>query len=232
MDKIYGFKQKDVEKLIDYLGRKNERPLSRVFEEYAKDSGKSKGTVRNMYYALAKRSREDEAFAARFLGGKPIAVQAVSPFGEDEERRLVKEIVAGRKEGKSARRVINELAGSDAKKALRFQNKYRNVLKNKQGLLGEVSAELRAEGAPAESIGIKSHTRMISDVMLRRLQNEINALMERVSAKLKRENAFLRSRLGELEVENIRLKNILYGGDGGKKAEKFFSLEEKEKMLH
>ena len=89
MDKIYGFKQKDVEKLIDYLGRKNGQPLSRVFEEYAKDSGKSKGTVRNMYYALAKRSREDEAFAARFLGGKPIAVQTVSPFGEDEERRLV-----------------------------------------------------------------------------------------------------------------------------------------------
>lgn len=56
MDKIYGFKQKDVEKLIKYLDGKQGGSLSKAFEEFAAATGKSKGTVRNMYYAVAKKA--------------------------------------------------------------------------------------------------------------------------------------------------------------------------------
>ena len=230
MDKIYGFKQKDIEQLIERLENRKGRPLSRVFEEFANETGKSKGTVRNMYYALARKSREDENFTEKYLGGKPITVQKISEFAESEERELVKRVLLGRKEGKSARRIIRELADGDEKKALRFQNKYRNVLKRNQPLLGELSEEIRAEsGVSPETIGIRSNTKIVSDVMLRRLQNEINALIERISGKLKRENACLRSRLGELEVENMRLRNILYG-EG--KAARYFTKNEEEKLMH
>ena len=231
MDKIYGFKQKDIEQLIGRLENRKEKPLSRVFEEFAEQTGKSKGTVRNMYYALAKKSREDGAFADKYLGGKPISVQKIAEFKEGEERELIKKVLLGRKEGKSARRVIHELAEGDEKKALRFQNKYRNVLKHNQPLLGELSAEIRSEsGVSVEAIGVRSNTKMVSDVMLKRLQNEINALIDRISGKLKRENAYLRSRLGELEVENMRLKNVLYG-DGGKTA-RYFNNGGEEKLIH
>lgn len=233
MEKIYGFRQKDIEKLIEYLEGRKEKPLSRVFEEFAADTGKSKGTVRNMYYAMAKKSREDCAFADAYLGGKPISVQKIAEFKDGEERALIKKVLLGRKEGKSARRVINELAEGDPKKALRFQNKYRNVLKNKQPLIGELAAEIRAEsGVAVEPAGIKPRSKMVSDVMLKRLQDEINGLLDRVTGKLKQENSFLRARIGELEIENIRLKNILYGGDGGKKASRFFDKGAEEKILH
>ncbi len=230
-EKIYGFRQKDVAELIACLEKKREKPLSRVFEEFAEKTGKSKGTVRNMYYALAKKSREDRAFTDAYLHGEVIPVQKIAEFNEGEERELVKKVLLGRKEGKSARRVIRELAEGDEKKALRFQNKYRNVLKRNQPLLGELTAEIRAEsGVAAETIGMRSNSKIVSDVMLKRLQNEINALIERISGKLKRENAYLRSRIGALEVENMRLKNVLYG-DGGRAA-RFFENGDGEKILH
>ena len=68
--------------------------------------------------------------------------------------------------------------------------------------------------------------------MLRRLQNEINSLLDRVTGKLKQENAYLRERLGELEVENIRLKNVLYGGEDGKKAVSWFLNNKEKNMLN
>ena len=230
MDKIYGFKQKDVELLIKYLKDRQNASLSKVFARFAADTGKSKGTVRNMYYAIAKKSREDQEFADKYFNGKPVSVQKIAEFKEEEERELVKKILLGKKDGKSARRIIGELAGDD-KTALRYQNKYRNVLKNKQSLVGEIAAEIRAEsGVFVDPIGIRSNSRIVPDTMLKRLQSEINALLDRVTDKLKQENAYLRERLGELEVENIRLKNVLYGGEDGKKAVNWF-LKDKEKNI-
>ena len=233
MDKIYGFKQKDVEKLIKYLDGKQGGSLSKAFEEFAAATGKSKGTVRNMYYAVAKKSREDKSFAEKYFGGTPITVQKISEFKDEEERELVKKILLGKKEGKSARKIIGELSDGDEKTALRYQNKYRNVLKNKQPLVGEIAAEIRAEsGVFVDPVCIKSNNRLVPDTMLRRLQNEINSLLDRVTGKLKQENAYLRERLGELEVENIRLKNVLYGGEDGKKAVSWFLNNKEKNMLN
>lgn len=160
-------------------------------------------------------------------------MQKISEFKDEEERELVKKILLGKKEGKSARKIIGELSDGDEKTALRYQNKYRNVLKNKQPLVGEIAAEIRAEsGVFVDPVGIKSNTRLVPDTMLRRLQNEINSLLDRVTGKLKQENAYLRERLGELEVENIRLKNVLYGGEDGKKAVSWFLNNKEKNMLN
>lgn len=223
MEKIYGFKQKDVEELIKCLETKKDAPLISVFERFAAENGKSKGTVRNMYYALVRKSREDAEFTAEFLGGKPLSVQKISEFGEDEERSLVKKILLGKKDGRSARAVIGELAQGDAKVALRYQNKYRNVLKNKQSLVAELTAEIRREtGSVFDPFGLKKSERLVSDVQIKRLQDEINGLLARVTDKLKRENMYLKERLNQAEIENMRMKNMLYGGENKKKATEYF----------
>jgi len=131
MEKIYGFKQRDIVALLDFLGKREGEPLSRVFSAFAEKSGKSKGTVRNMYYAIARKSREDAEFADKYLGGKPFEVQKVAEFNDVEERDLVKKVLEGKRKGKSVRAVIATMSGGDEKLALRYQNKYRNIIKNK-----------------------------------------------------------------------------------------------------
>ena len=231
MDKIYGFKKQDVEKLIKYLEESQNKPLSSVFEEYANAYGKSKGTVRNMYYALARKSREDKEFTDKYLGGKEITVQKIAEFNQDEERELIKNVLEGKRKGKSVRAVINEMALGDNKLALRYQNKFRNVLKNKQSLTAEIAMELREEyGETTDVFGLKEKPR-VNEIQLRRLQREINGLLEKLTGKLKRENAYLKTRLSQVEVENMRLKNILYGTESGKNPANFFKKDAGENAL-
>lgn len=233
MEKIYGFKEKDVKELISYLEEREGESLSKVFAAFGERYGKSKGTVRNMYYALAKKSREDEDFAEKYLGGKPLAVQKIAEFDKDEERKLVKNIIDGKRKGKSVRAVINELAGGDQKLALRYQNKYRNVIKSKQSLTAEIVTEIHREnGGVYDPVGLRETRVPVSELQFKRLQKEINGLVDKLTGKLKKENMYLKSRLNEVEIENIRLKNVLYGGEGGKKAAAFFKNDIDKNILN
>lgn len=223
MDKIYGFKKQDVENLIKFLDKRSGQPLTKVFERYATLYGKSKGTVRNMYYALARKSREDQEFAQKYLGGKPISVQKIAEFNAEEEKTLIKRVLAGKKQGKSARAVINEMSLGDGKLALRYQNKYRNALKNKNGLFLQLVTELGEDKRIAEL------PKSTVDLRIKVLQSEINGLVERLTGKLKKENEYLRNCLIKLERENNRLKDALYGD--GKIAADFFSGSKNDKIL-
>jgi hypothetical protein len=67
MEKIYGYKEKDVIGLAEFLKKKGTLNLSETFVEYGRENGKAKGTVRNLYYALAKRSNFDKEFCQNTL---------------------------------------------------------------------------------------------------------------------------------------------------------------------
>ena len=123
MEKIYGYKSCDIEGLIECLKQNENAPLSKVFEIYADKTGKSKGTIRNLYYALVKASCQDEDFCQKYLGGNTLSVQKIAPFSDDEEYKLVKEILLECEQGKSVRSVILKMAGGDARLALRYQNR-------------------------------------------------------------------------------------------------------------
>jgi hypothetical protein len=76
MEKIYGYKEKDVFALANFIKEKGELPLSTLFERFGAINGKAKGTVRNLYYALAKKSNADKEFCQKYstvfdmLGGE------------------------------------------------------------------------------------------------------------------------------------------------------------------
>ena len=215
MEKPYGYKLQDMTDFAKFIagGGLRGRPLSESFKAYAKISGKAAGSVRNLYYALAKFSREDAEFTSAYLGGKAIKVDKGETFSE-EENAVVSRINEFRSRGVSVRRATMCLAGGDAKKALRYQNKYRNSLKclaeNPTGSDGEkpVAAE--------KVVGNK-------DFLLKRLKKEIDLLADRLSADLKKENAALIRQLAALKSENERLQRELYGNSG--QTLKYFATE-------
>lgn len=212
MEKIYGYKEKDVIGLAKYITERKNKSLSEMFESYGMAIGKAKGTVRNMYYALAKYCKEHPEFCTQHLGGKAIKVEKIVEFDKDEERELVKKIFLAKKEGRSARSVITELAGGDMKTALRFQNKFRNAVKHNTRLVAEVISEIRSDDSQSVPVSGSNIGRIVSDAQLKKLRNEIDNLVGKISLKLRRENAYLKDRINTLELENIRLNNMLFGG--------------------
>ena len=107
------------------------------------------------------------------------------------------------------RRAIFNLSKGDDKLMLRLQNKYRNVLKKQPERLAELAAEMglkdvtiiKAERKTAEKTALPD-----KDFLRRRLENEINALYDRLAQALKAENERLRAENASLKAENERLK--------------------------
>lgn len=194
MSKIYGYKEKDVKNLCEFLRNNKSKSLTDVFRLFAKKYGKSAGTVRNLYYATAKKSREDESFRKEFTDGKIIAVKINEKFKDGEEKELVNKIIAMKSQGLSVRGAVNMLSGGDEKLALRYQNKYRNIIsvkrKEKYGGAASLLKKIYAPIYPDNEIHEEN---------LAALKREINRLYDRLIDKLKRENEYLKKRVAALE---------------------------------
>lgn len=197
MGKIYGFKESDVKRLFEFLQKNEGLPLSEVFLKYGIKYGKSKGTVRNLYYAMAKKSKEDKSFRDEFLCGKIFAVKKNEKFGAEEGKSLVETILKSKAQGKSVRKVVNEMAGGDVRLALRLQNKFRNATKSER-----------------RSAALRSASALIPDAYLAGLKREINGLYDRLFNKLKKENAELKKSLAEERLKNVKLRKGVSGGAG------------------
>ena len=75
MNKIYGFKENRIKDFGEYLKRtENTKSLTKIFSDYSATSGMSKGTVRNMYYALARACKKDRDLKKTYWGEKEIKV--------------------------------------------------------------------------------------------------------------------------------------------------------------
>jgi hypothetical protein len=197
MNKIYGFRENDLIALAKMVRDKGNLPLSKVFESYAIKSNKAKGTIRNLYYALVRLSSLDKEFCLKYLGGKPIEAKPIIEFNKDDERELVKRVLVGKKQGRSVRSVIMEMACGDGKLALRYQNKFRNAVKFKHNLVNELLAETSGD-ITLLSGKKEKNTRYSLDKVIR----EIDAIIVKEGSKISEENRILRARIKELEQEN------------------------------
>jgi hypothetical protein len=211
MEKIYGYRENDIIGLAEFVKDRKNQSLSKTFESYAAISGKAKGTIRNLYYALVKLSNENAYFCAKHLDGKPLSVSKIVEFKECEEKRVIKEILSAKRDGRSVRSKVMELANGDGKLALRYQNKFRGAIKNKPEFIESIIKELKSEGKDMDLKGDKMIVNAVSDLQLKRLQTEINNLVSRISEKTLRENRALKERVAYLESENLKLSARLYG---------------------
>ena len=121
--------------------------LSEAFNVMSQKTGRSVNSVRNYYYGQA-RTFELVPEIADKLGIKAVSVKrdAFVPFTDKEIRSLVETVLINKAGGKSVRATIYELAGGDAKKALRLQNKYRSVLRSHRKEVESVMRELDERG--------------------------------------------------------------------------------------
>ena len=211
MEKIYGYKEKDVIQLAKFINGRKDKTLTKTFNEFAVEHGKSKGTVRNLYYAIAKLSNKDQEFCDKYLNGQPIFVSEVENFSKEQERELVKKVLLLKHQGKSVRNAINLLANGDAKLALRYQNKYRNFIKTKREELNLLIEEIKKENGVIIELETIKTQEYFNEFQLKRLKAEINGLVSRISQDLQKENQALKERINFLQNENLKLNRLLYG---------------------
>ena len=133
-----GWREDEIDRLWDEIRRANEsgQPLRSVFEEMGDQLGRKPNSVRNYYYM-------------RLRGQDHAAMRRAEPFEtftEEEVRELMRSVITLRGQGKSVRAAVMELAQGDHARMLRYQNKYRAVLKKRPELVEEIVRELKSEG--------------------------------------------------------------------------------------
>ena len=215
MNKINGYTEEEAKSLVDFIkeGKQKGKTLTYLFETYGLQNGRAKGSVRNHYYALMKNEKGDERIV-KLLDGSELSVEKIREFTKEETDEVLRSILAEKSKGLSVRRAIFNLSGGDDKLMLRLQNKYRNTLKKEPERIAEIAAELGLK-EEAESVRKGGRTNAEGrnsrlpdrDFLRRRLENEINALYDRLAQALKAENERLRTENAQLKEELEKGKN-------------------------
>ena len=123
-------------------------PLKAVFEQIARQTGRRPNSIRNYYYAQV-RSREDGQLpAARFV-----------PFTQPEVDWLMEQVLIARAEGQSVRACLQKLSGGDHSLMLRYQNKYRAVIKSRPDYVRGIVDRLNSQGVACDTPQVNHRSR-------------------------------------------------------------------------
>lgn len=209
MTKINGYTEEEAKNLVEYIkeGKSKGKTLTYLFETYGLKHGRAKGSVRNYYYALMKNEKGDERIV-KLLDGSCLSVEKIQEFTDEETDAVIRNILQEKSKGLSVRRAIFNLSGGDDKLMLRLQNKYRNTLKKDPKKIEDIALELglqedAARAAKERNVLVNGErVKPDRDFLRRRLENEINALYDRLARGLKEENERLRE-------ENKRLRAMI-----------------------
>lgn len=197
MNKINGYTAEEASSLVKFVcaGKMKGKTLTRIFEEYAADTGRAKGSVRNYYYALLKRAGDRDV--KKVLKGTDLKAGRIQPFTDDETDRILRAILEQKSRGVSVRRAVLNLAGGDDKLMLRYQNKYRNVLTKQPERIREIMRECELDSSPDGQ---------------KRVEDRINELYDNMTAAIREENARLTALVKKLGDENrllrLQIKNL------------------------
>lgn len=112
--------------------------LRSVFEDIGIQLGRKPNSVRNYYYL---QLRENGDFSVR--RAEPFVL-----FEEAEVEALVRQVILAQSRGESVRSCVLALSGGDKTVMLRYQNKYRSVLRKKPEMIRRICEELKQEGIP------------------------------------------------------------------------------------
>ena len=156
------------------------KPLRDVFGDVGARLGRKPNSIRNYYYA---RVRDQPGAENR----KP----PFRTFDDEELHALLREVLLARSHGESVRACVTRLAGGDRQKMLRYQNKYRSILKGRLELLKQVAEELRAEGyaevsAPTATIAGGEKYRAALELCLQTGDRALPLLIDTYAALLRR----------------------------------------------
>lgn len=123
-------------------------PLKAVFEQIAQATGRRPNSIRNYYYAQVRNREDGHAHAARFV-----------PFTPQEVDWLMEQVLTARAAGQSVRSCLQKLSGGDHSLMLRYQNKYRAVIKSRPDYVRTLVERLNSEGVMCDTPQVNHRTR-------------------------------------------------------------------------
>lgn len=134
-----GWSQAESERLFALAeeASKSGRSLKSVFDEFAAASGRQANSIRNYYYAQVKQG--DSAYRH---------TPAFVPFTQGEARSLLETVLIAQGRGESVRACTLRLGQGDDRAMLRYQNKYRSLIRTNPALVREVLEDLGHRGIP------------------------------------------------------------------------------------
>lgn len=124
-------------------------PLKAVFERIAEKTGRRPNSIRNYYYAQVRQRGEDHQNPARFV-----------PFTQQEVDWLMEQVLVARAAGQSVRSCLQKLSGGDHSLMLRYQNKYRAVVKSRPEYVKELVGQLNERGIDCETPTVNHRARV------------------------------------------------------------------------
>ena len=123
-------------------------PLKAVFEQIARQTGRRPNSIRNYYYAQVREHDGGAERPARFV-----------PFTQQEVDWLMEQVLTARAEGQSVRSCLQKLSGGDHSLMLRYQNKYRAVIKSRPDYVQEMVDRLKDQGVECETPQVNHRAR-------------------------------------------------------------------------
>ncbi|MBE7090500.1 MAG: hypothetical protein E7363_01105 [Clostridiales bacterium] len=188
--------QKRVKALATFLarGKKEGKNLSELFSEYAKKTGKAKGSIRNLYYESVAKTEGSPHLKTRLFGKEDFSVQKKKTFSQTEEEGLLLRLFTLKRKGVSVRSALAVMAEHSPSLALRYQNKYRNLLTKNPSLVLRAVARVKEETGYCFNPYEGKKKAEISPVK----QRKESALAKKLN-RLKKENARLKEKLSLAE---------------------------------
>ena len=123
-------------------------PLKAVFEQIAQATGRRPNSIRNYYYAQVRNREDGHVHAARFV-----------PFTQEEVDWLMEQVLTARAAGQSVRSCLQKLSGGDHSLMLRYQNKYRAVIKSRPDYVRALVEKLNGEGVMCDAPQVNHRSR-------------------------------------------------------------------------
>ena len=133
------WENKEVTELFKTVENSKQKGISlrNAFASHAKKYGRQPNSVRNYYYQEIDRLANDKARSGELkIDLKKHIKNKSASFSKEEEKNLVAKIDQLRAQGKSVRGACFVLSEGDPTKMLRYQNKYRNAVKQKESKSG------------------------------------------------------------------------------------------------
>lgn len=157
-----GWNNTEDELLLDAVHRAKEEhhALQQAFESVASRTNRRPNSVRNRYYAVLRNAIHP--------------TPQFELFSEAETDQLLRDVLLAKAKGESVRACTMRLANGDTRRMLRYQNKYRAILKNCPERIETIRQALAGEGiSTPDPYGRKNPAKVSSDsvhaIAIRRL---------------------------------------------------------------
>lgn len=206
-NKILGWSIEEIAQLIDLTKNKNNKNLLDAFAAFSKVSSRNLYSIRNFYYKLIDLADKDKSVREN-LSSHGIYLKKTSHFDTDSTREIMLSLLEDT--GKSVRSECYRLANGDKTKAIRLQNKYRNMIKHDKKMVADVVEALTSQG---KKVRIKCNNNILTIPQKENptiTEGEINSLFWGLVRLVKRsaeQELEYRQNL-EMKMANTRLQEV------------------------